>query len=115
MKRTIVCEQCTTIFGASSRRARFCGDACRARARRSRVQQALPPDHAPPQPLTSGELLAEIDALLELLPEDVALLEARFPESASDPEIDELICSLSDTIPRFLEQLRTWITSEAAA
>lgn len=101
------CEHCGETYIAKRRNGRFCSDRCRGRAYRRQTRRA--PLRAV-RAIDRAEVLAELDATLELLPRDIALLERRHP-FGEDADVDELIGGL-DTLQSALERIREWVRTE---
>lgn len=108
---THTCAECGQGFPAKSRQAKYCGNRCKKRANRRPSKLGVTEAAGPTvEPYTWAQFREELTYMLELLPQDIALLERRYPDD-SDPVMDELIggldCHLSG-LERMAKTLDTY-------
>lgn len=101
------CEECGTTFVAKKRTAKYCSTSCRVRANRRPAKIGLAKSEAVAEAPSIDETRAELQAMLRLLPVDIAQLELRHPHG-EDPVMDELIAGL-DAHLHGLERVQAWV------
>ncbi len=111
--RTVLCEECGRRFETKSARARFCPD--NGRCRKAASRRARKGASSVERPWTLPDALAELDALIELLPGDIDALEALAEANPTlDPVLGDVLAGL-EVQERTLAHLRVWLLATGGA